>query len=403
MEFKFTHYPDETLESFLLRLSQYQGYERFAHFAEDLWHETLEQHEAMAGAFPFELSRVNLYHAQTSSQMRVRVFMHLAKKFELPQFNIMNTPLSHSKAIFSPNYKAVFRNNIDYPFSFLRKRFTPVCSQCLAQSPHIRQQWQFIPHQACHIHHIKLLHHCPECKTRLEYQSTESITQCDCGYDLTMAIPEQAGVSQVQVARWLMGEVVDDAGLMASSISISERYGFLLWYVNRYGELEGINMESFVHYCESWPKGLQQDLNATFNKADMVRVRPWNKTFFHEVFGTLLKDCRQLPNRRINHNPVLMAVLDGLTQLIANNPRNKQANIGDVLLSPLEASTLLSCTTDEIYRLYEFGELKAAVRLKLHSKLASQQSAFTLRSIIEMKLARMCSSSDGMNVYLPDW
>lgn len=45
-------YSDESLESFLLRLSQEQGYERFSHFAEDIWFDTMDQHEAIAGAFP---------------------------------------------------------------------------------------------------------------------------------------------------------------------------------------------------------------------------------------------------------------------------------------------------------------------------------------------------------------
>ncbi len=44
---------------------------------EDIWFDTMEQHEAIAGAFPLELSRVNIYHAQTTSQMRVRVLIDL--------------------------------------------------------------------------------------------------------------------------------------------------------------------------------------------------------------------------------------------------------------------------------------------------------------------------------------
>lgn len=76
MDTEIELYNDESLESFLLRLSKYRGYERFAHFAEDIWHDTLLQHDATPGAFPFELRRINLFKAQTTSQMRVRVLLY---------------------------------------------------------------------------------------------------------------------------------------------------------------------------------------------------------------------------------------------------------------------------------------------------------------------------------------
>lgn len=125
-------YPDESLESFLLRLSQEQGYERFSHFAEDIWFDTLDQHEAIPGAFPLELNRINIYHAQTTSQMRVRVLIHLENQLKLNNFGALRLALSHSKAQFSPEYKAVHRLGADYPFVFLAKRFTPICPLCVS-------------------------------------------------------------------------------------------------------------------------------------------------------------------------------------------------------------------------------------------------------------------------------
>lgn len=86
-------YPDESLESFLLRLSQEQGYERFSHFAEDIWFDTLDQHKAIPGAFPLELNRINIYHAQTTSQMRVRVLIHLENQLKLNNFGALRLAL----------------------------------------------------------------------------------------------------------------------------------------------------------------------------------------------------------------------------------------------------------------------------------------------------------------------
>ncbi|PWI34228.1 hypothetical protein DI392_03680 [Vibrio albus] len=403
MDTEIELYPDESLESFLLRLSKYQGYERFAHFAEDIWQNTLLQHEAIPGAFPFELSRVNIYKAQTTSQMRVRVLIDLEKLLGLTNFGVLRLALAHSKASFSPEYKAVHRFGVDYPQAFLRKRFTPVCPQCLEESPYIRQLWQFIPYQACHKHHCKLVHQCPECGNRLEYQHSEFIEHCDCGFRLARCLAETANDASLTVAQWLAGEELDKSGIFNQPLTQSSQFGFLLWYVNRYGDVDNISFEDFVRCCEAWPQRLNEDLDAIVAKADMLRIQPWHKTYFSEVFAGLLKECRHLPSREVGKNPVLQSVVQYFIELVAKYPRAKAANIAEMLLSPLEASALLSCSTDEILRLYQFGQLKAHLTPKLHGKIENHQSVFTLRSIIELKLSRMCSETDGLMHYLPEW
>ncbi|MDF2152878.1 TniQ family protein [Vibrio sp. CAU 1672] len=396
-------YLDESLESFLLRLSQDQGYERFSHFAEDIWYQTLDEHESMSGAFPLELNQINIYHAHTTSQMRVCVLIHLERQLKLNNFGVLRLALTHSKAQFSPKFKAVHRFGVDYPFAFLCKRFTPVCPMCLTDAPYIRQHWQFIPVRACAEHGCKLLHHCPECGRRLEYQNSERIQYCECGYNLTEAEPEVASESELIVARWLGGESPREDGVMSKEMTTSERYGFLLWYVNRYGDLEEISFDTFIKYCSVWPEPLHQELDKIVEKAELVRVKQWRKVFFREVFGSLLQECRQAPSRQLDKNIVLGEILHYFTRLVANNPSLAKGNIADVLLSPFEASTLLSCSTDEVYRLYDFGEIQAAVRQKMHTKIASHEPVFALRGMVETKLARMCSEGNGLSVYLSQW
>ena len=396
-------YEDESLESFLLRLSQYQGYERYTHFAEDIWYQTLDEYEAMAGAFPLELNRVNIYHAQTTSQMRVRVLIHLEKQLKQNTFGILRLMLAHSRSQFSPGYKALNRNGFDYPQIFVRKRFTPVCFECLSEAPYIRQYWQFIPHQVCHVHGCKLTHYCPVCSSKFEYQTLEIIDKCECGQRLADCESESAAESELLVARWLMGEKLNLLGLLGCEMTRSSRYGFLLWYVNRYGDVEDISFDAFVEYCGAWPRGLHRELEGIAARGELIRVTEWRKTFFSEVFGDLLKDCRFLPSRQLDKNPVLRAILSFFIRLVANCSLGRKGSVADILLSPLEASTLLSCTTDEVYRLYEFGELKAEIRPRMHVKIARHESAFSLRSLTEIKLTRMNSDSDGLGIYLPEW
>lgn len=51
--------------------------------------------------------------------MRVRVLIHLENQLKLNNFGALRLALSHSKAQFSPEYKAVHRLGSDYPFVFL--------------------------------------------------------------------------------------------------------------------------------------------------------------------------------------------------------------------------------------------------------------------------------------------
>ena len=65
-------YPDESLESYLLRLSQENGFERYALLSGAIRDSLLVQDHEASGAFPLELARVNVFHAQRSSGLKVR-------------------------------------------------------------------------------------------------------------------------------------------------------------------------------------------------------------------------------------------------------------------------------------------------------------------------------------------
>lgn len=395
-------YSDESLESFLLRLSQYRGYDRFAYFAEDIWQDTLFQHQATPGAFPFELNRVNVYHAQTTSQMRLRVLLDLENQLKLGKFQLLQIALSHSKATFSPDYRAVHRQGIDYPLLFIRHQSTPVCPQCLAEAPYIRQQWHLLPFKACPKHHCKLVERCPECGKLLNYQSAESIAHCECGFSLAKSTPVKAELSKLKAAQWLNGEVIEEAGVMGLPLTISARFGFLLWYLGQL-DVSEISFEHFLTYCSTWPQQFDAELEKRIKHADATRVNNWNKLFFSEVFGSLLKNSQQLPHSQLSQNIALAQILQYLTRLVSQHPRSKHANIGDILLSSLEASAILGCSTKEVARLYQFGELKAQVTLKLRHNLSKYDSVFFLRDVIELRLAKMNCESDGLQNYLPEW
>src|SRR5574344_2437563 len=89
-------YPDESLESYLLRLSQENGFERYALLSGAIRDSLLVQDHEASGAFPLELARVNVLHAQRSSGLRVRALQLFAQLTDLDPACLLQLSLMHS-------------------------------------------------------------------------------------------------------------------------------------------------------------------------------------------------------------------------------------------------------------------------------------------------------------------
>ncbi|MBD1388390.1 MULTISPECIES: TniQ family protein [Echinimonadaceae] len=376
-------YPDESLESCLLRLGQHQGYDRFAHFAEECLCRFLEENEAVSGALPRELQRINVYHAQSSHQLRVRVLRQLEADLQLEPFSILKLALTRSDTHFSPEQRAVHRMGVDFPQAVLRTNNTPVCPQCLRHSPYSRQRWELLPYTACHIHGCELLHRCPECGKSCDFKYSEDITHCDCGFDFRDAQTKPANEASLWLSTILV--VTEAEGYCLNDLDISARFGFLSWFLRSRSESD-IDILGFYDYCREWPKNFRSELKEAIAKADQTRMKPWQQTSLDDVLGATLRDCLRLPYRDFKRNIVLSVLFDELLSAVSV-PTSKSGGLGDVLVSVLDAAALLSCSTNRIYQLYEQGELKLATKVSLHSKLPSYQPAFTLRSILDTRLA----------------
>ncbi|QIZ75760.1 TniQ family protein [Ferrimonas lipolytica] len=407
MELLITPKPfvDESLESYLLRLAEENGFESYQVFSAVV-HEWLQEHDhRAAGAFPLSLGLLNVFHANRSSGLRVRViqlFEQLAHSGELP---LLKLALMHSSATFGKRRAAVFRDGIDIPRSFIRLCGIPVCPACLNEQPYIRQRWHFKPYSVCHKHGITLISNCPGCGELLDYQNNELITHCHCGYDLRFAGQEKATTETLQLSRLVSGETVEGTDPLSTAINLSVRFGALQWFEAFSGceltEQEAISKA--IEFFNGWPQGLVDGLELRREHAELRLVKSYNRTLFAEVFGELLLDARKLPMRDLGRNFVLKAIIDYLSELVRNNAQSKQANVGDVLLSLVEAAAVLSSNAEAVYRLYQEGFLVLAVRPKGRSKLETYTPAFRLRDVMELRLARMQSQNDSGDRYLPAW
>tara|TARA_R110001583_G_scaffold96841_1_gene241533 strand:- start:4516 stop:5754 length:1239 start_codon:yes stop_codon:yes gene_type:complete len=401
-------FPDESLESYLLRLAEANFIESYGLLSgavrDWLWQ---HNHDA-AGAFPLELSRVNIYHANQSSGLRVRALKLVETLTDIDRLPLLKLALLHSASRFCNGHNAVFRNGVDIPRCFIRREGVPVCPSCLEESPYIRQHWHWSAYQACTAHGCELLHRCPACDKSLDYLRHELLSKCSCGLDLAEASVSPASEDKLQLSRLVTGDVFDSRNPLLQTQSLSVRNGVLLWHFLHTGsakagdiELDSSGLASAIGYFEDWPASLMQELEAAASNADQKLLKDFNKTAFQHIFGDILLASRWLPVSDLSKNFVMATVMEFLSSLVDSHPKSKRANVADLLLTVPEAAAVLSTTHEQVYRLYQEGYLELAFKPQLHQKLAAYKPAFYLRQVVELLQTRMQSDAGMANVYLP--
>ena len=401
-------FADESLESYFLRLSQENGFERYQIFSGSLksWLQVTD-HEA-AGAFPLDLSELNIFHASRSSGLRVRALQLVEKLTDQAPFRLLQLALSHSAISFGKHHKAVHRAGVDIPLSFIRARLISCCPECLRESGHVRQCWHFKPYVACHCHGGRLIDACPACGEPLDYIANESITHCCCGFDLRTAVTLPAQANELLLAGLVCGCSFESSNPLLSTEQMTVRFGALLWYQQRYlsgnGSLHaGSVLTAAIGYFVAWPDNYWEELQKMVDGALLRQTKLLNHAKFVDVFGSVLEDCRQLPMRNIGQNFILRALLEFLTNIVERHPKSRVANVGDILLSAVDAAALLSTSVEQVFRLQQEGFLPLAIRPASRKALSPHRSAFRLRQVVELRQARMQSHQDDSSTYLPAW
>ncbi|WP_010606799.1 TniQ family protein [Pseudoalteromonas maricaloris] len=385
-----TPYPDETIESYLFRLSQDNGYLGFADMADILWDWLVTQDHELEGAFPNELQSVDVYKASQSSNFRVRALRLVAQLAGVEASELFNLCWLHSNTQFGA-LTAVSRGGLLVPRQLLRKSGIPVCIECLKQDAHIPYLWHLRAYKACHKHNQLLTRICGHCAAEIDYRASEAFLECECGAAIKPAA--KANQADLKLANALAGNAVAKlVGLMAwfsqcQSISYDE---------DEFSEL-------FVSYFSNWPCGFEGELISTAELAKVKQLRPFNHTPFNDVFGSLLKDSKLACAGSQGYNTVQLAIIAFLTKLVEQNPKKKHPNLGDLLLSMLDAAVILGTSAEQVFRLYEEGFLAAVQPPKKNTFLKPSDSVFYLRQVIELQQSFAPNMPNNQQQFVPPW
>jgi hypothetical protein len=399
---------DESLESYFLRLSQENGFECFYLFSGAIkdWLHTTDH--AAAGAFPLELSRLNIFHASRSSGLRVRALQLVDRLTDGAPFRLLQLALSHSAISFGNHHKAVHRSGVDIPLCFIRTSKIPCCPDCLRESAHVRQCWHFKPYVACHRHGGRLIDRCPACGESLNYLASELINYCQCGFDLRTASTVPAQPDEIQLSALVYGCSFESSNPLLAIGCLSARFGALLWYQQRYlSDHEAVCddrvLAKAIGHFAAWPDAFWGELQQMVDDALVRQTKQLNHTDFVDVFGSVVADCRRIPMRNTGQNFILKDLIVFLTDLVVSHPQCRVANVGDLLLSALDSATLLSTSVEQVSRLQHEGFLPLAIRPASRNTVSPHWAVFHLRHVVELRQARMQSHHDDSSTYLPAW
>lgn len=124
---------------------------------------------------------------------------------------------------------------------FLDFRNVRICPECLRESGHVRQVWDFALVVACPHHGRLLLHSCPQCGKALRW-GRSTVCHCDCGFDLTTA--------ETPVVSEAVRHLMELFYVAAKEPSAGEAFGFEgLPFLRRYG-LQSLT--DLVFFLATW-------------------------------------------------------------------------------------------------------------------------------------------------------
>ncbi|TMO25859.1 TniQ family protein [Pseudoalteromonas sp. S4741] len=382
-------YPDEALESYLLRLARDNSYDGYSELADILWQWLAEQDHELEGALPLELSKVDVYHAKQASSFRIRALKLVAQLADVNAGDILALAWRRSNFKFG-NLAAVSRSELTIPLELLRTNNIPVCIECLEESSYIPFYWHLKPYKTCHKHKTQLTSQCRECHNLIDYRASEAFLECGCGYKPTSS--EQLNDADFKIAFAL-----------ASSNS-QKIVGLIPWFakVKQLDVSDADFNRAFVDYFSTWPDGFTAELDLLTNNARLKQLNPFNKTKFNSVYGRVIRDG-QIAATSNRKNKVLDEIINYFVELVGSNPKAKHPNIADLLLCTFDAAVLLNTTTEQVYRLHQEGFLNCAYPQKKHEQLRADSHVFYLRQVIELQQAFAAEKPQTKKQFIAPW
>lgn len=395
----------------MIRLADLYGYtsvqliERF-HIILD------EAGQHLAGSLPSHLRQLNVYHANTSSALRIECLELLAEKMCKGRLSIMRMAVFRSATKYASRHSSLFWQGLDIPRFFVRKDSIPICPKCFQESEKafVPFYWHLHLVRACPIHGCKLVAACPDCSHELNYIRDSNLSGCPCGKKYRDMPIESASTPFINIASKIQDEKTEgfsDENLLYQLNDLHQIFGTMLWYYSYVPERGGSRsltdetIADCISFFNQWPQKLEKLLQEKIETAIELADRQFSEMAFQSIFGNLLIVSRCLPEKALSFNPILKAIFAYFDDCM--HKESEHSEVGYSLLNGYEVATLLDTDREQVARLLDEGKLPAGKRLKSYTSFDPKRALFPLRSTFNVWLAGFQSRASNRHIYCSRW
>ena len=394
-------FPDESIESFLIRLSHQNGYS--VRQMIDVYYR--KSSKKTAASMP-NLNTINLNNASISSTARFDFFKELAVISNNSQNRILNSLIYRSDNVYSQSLKLLLCRSIEIPTNLYRNIAIPICPLCLSEKDYIRQIWHLKPYLLCHKHKVLLINNCPSCGSLISYVRDESISTCSCGNSLSGITPSYNNSNDFLYAvSALINRSFNEDDIktrqkerLLPTNNIHIFWGMIIFYIRFFDKAteKGIVSDGFIDFITDWPKSYHTKLELLVRKKFKCLIKPANQSSFDSIFGELLCIIQNLPDNTFNNNLVLKETFHFIQKKLEEERDQKNANkLSGLLLTKQEAALLLGTNTEQVAKLTAEGYLTAVKK-----KLEAYIPIYHLGEVFDLWITHFQNRNSNMFYYL---
>ncbi len=136
-------FEDESLESYLIRIANKNGYQDFDRFLSALKHYLCDGDSERFSSFPTDIRRINPYSSKHSSAARSHALHQISQLTFTEPVDLLKLAINRSPLKYSPSVTALIRGCEVFPRSLLRTNIIPVCPVCLKENGYANYLWHF--------------------------------------------------------------------------------------------------------------------------------------------------------------------------------------------------------------------------------------------------------------------
>ncbi|MBL4828893.1 MAG: TniQ family protein [Aliivibrio sp.] len=382
---------DETLESFLIRVANKNGYEDVHRFLMATKRYLQDIDHTLFQTFPTDIKLINPYSSKVNSRSRTEALHRFSQMTFNEPTELLELSINRSQIKYSSSVSALIRGAEVIPRSLLRSA-VPCCDQCLQEDGVASYRWHFVGYNYCHKHESKLIEQC-QCGASYDYRTNGLNGICQVCKVPLKSNPDVSCENAYLISCWLAGESIN----VFPDLPKSYRWGLIHWWE----QVSGINFcaDSFTDFWNNWPNSLQQMIEAEINFNLEHAIVDFKQLRVKDLIGNLFFKSILLPQRNLEYNVILCELLKHIDQRLWDN----QGLLANLKMNAFEVTVFLNCSLDQVASMVEQRYLKPTIRQKPNVPVKNSDHVFYLGDVYCLWLAEFQTDEFNRSFYVSKW